>query len=63
MAANNAYHLREAELSVKRVAVQEVPPSSTLDCSSRSIHSLVDRIQNGFEVCVCVCVRSNGVMV
>lgn len=55
MAANNAYHLREAELSVKRVAVQEVPPSSTLDCSSRSIHSLVDRIQNGFEVCVCVC--------
>ncbi|XP_040022786.2 protein CIP2A isoform X1 [Gasterosteus aculeatus] len=50
MAANNAYHLREAELSVKRVAVQEVPPSSTLDCSSRSIHSLVDRIQNGFEL-------------
>ncbi|KAM8822837.1 protein CIP2A [Spinachia spinachia] len=50
MAANNAYHLREAELSVKRVAVQDVPPSSTLDCSSRSIHSLVDRIQNGLEL-------------
>ncbi|XP_037311825.2 protein CIP2A [Pungitius pungitius] len=50
MAANNAFHMREAELSVKRVAVQEVPPSSTLDCSSRSIHSLVDRIQNGLEL-------------
>ncbi|KAM6907980.1 protein CIP2A isoform 1-T1 [Lycodopsis pacificus] len=53
MAANNAYRQREAELSVKRVAVQEVPPSSILDCSSgssRSIHSLVDKIQNGLEL-------------
>uniref|UniRef100_A0A8D0B6M3 Cellular inhibitor of PP2A n=1 Tax=Sander lucioperca TaxID=283035 RepID=A0A8D0B6M3_SANLU len=59
MAANNAYCQREAELSVKRVAVQEVPPFSILDCSSgssRSVHSLVDKIQNGLEVkCVRVC--------
>ncbi|TDG97584.1 hypothetical protein EPR50_G00227210 [Perca flavescens] len=53
MAANNAYRQREAELSVKRVAVQEVPPFSILDCSSgssRSVHSLVDKIQNGLEL-------------
>uniref|UniRef100_A0A8D0AWP9 Cellular inhibitor of PP2A n=1 Tax=Sander lucioperca TaxID=283035 RepID=A0A8D0AWP9_SANLU len=53
MAANNAYCQREAELSVKRVAVQEVPPFSILDCSSgssRSVHSLVDKIQNGLEL-------------
>ncbi|XP_068437946.1 protein CIP2A [Clinocottus analis] len=53
LAANNAYRQREPELSVKRVAVQEVPPSSILDCSSgssRSVHSLVDRMQNGFEL-------------
>ncbi|XP_054478981.1 protein CIP2A [Anoplopoma fimbria] len=53
MAANNAYRQREAELSVKRVAVQEVPPSSILDCSSgssRSIHSLTDKMQNGLEL-------------
>ncbi|KAA8580520.1 hypothetical protein FQN60_013478, partial [Etheostoma spectabile] len=53
MAANNSYRQREAELSVKRVAVQEVPPFSILDCSSgssRSVHSLVDKIQNGLEL-------------
>uniref|UniRef100_A0A8C3B132 Cellular inhibitor of PP2A n=1 Tax=Cyclopterus lumpus TaxID=8103 RepID=A0A8C3B132_CYCLU len=53
LAANNAYRQREAELSVKRIAVQEVPPSSILDCSSgssRSVHGLVDKMQNGFEL-------------
>ncbi|XP_041817528.1 protein CIP2A [Chelmon rostratus] len=56
IAANNAYRQREAELSVKRVAVQEVPPSSILDCSngssgpSRSVHSLAEKIQNGLEL-------------
>ena len=59
MAANNAYRQRESELSVKRVAVQEGPPSSILDSScgsSRSVYCLADRIQNGLEVkCVCVC--------
>ncbi|XP_037613613.1 protein CIP2A [Sebastes umbrosus] len=53
MAANNAYRQREAELSVKRVAVQEVPPCSLLDSSggsSRSVHSLADKIQNGLEL-------------
>ncbi|XP_059183404.1 protein CIP2A isoform X2 [Centropristis striata] len=50
MAANNAYRQREAELSVKRVAVQEVPPSSILDSSSRSVHNLVEKIQNGLEL-------------
>ncbi|KAK5849792.1 hypothetical protein PBY51_014098 [Eleginops maclovinus] len=53
MAANNAYRQRESELSVKRVAVQEVPPSSILDSScgsSRSVHCLADKIQNGLEL-------------
>nr|XP_046226695.1 protein CIP2A isoform X2 [Scatophagus argus] len=53
IAANNAYRQREAELSVKRVAVQEVPPSSILDSSgssSRTVHSLVEKIQNGLEL-------------
>jgi len=58
LAANNAYRQREAELSVKRVAVQEVPPPSILDGSSRSVHGLVDRMQSGFQVCLCVCVCS-----
>ncbi|XP_034562456.1 protein CIP2A isoform X2 [Notolabrus celidotus] len=52
IAANNAYRQREAELSVKRVAVQEVPPSSILDSSSgpsRSVHGLAEKIQNGLE--------------
>ncbi|XP_039908444.1 protein CIP2A homolog isoform X2 [Simochromis diagramma] len=56
IAANNAYRQREAELSVKRVAVQEVPPlrtnTSTLDSSSvhsKSVHSLVEKIQTGLE--------------
>ncbi|KAM9337139.1 protein CIP2A [Symphorus nematophorus] len=49
MAANNAYRQREGELSVKRVAVQEVPPSSILESSS-GVHSLVEKIQNGFEL-------------
>lgn len=62
MAANNAYHQREAELSVKRFPVQEVPPPSLPDSStvtsSRSIHSLVE-MQNGLEVqCVCLVVSS-----
>ncbi|KAK2859862.1 hypothetical protein Q5P01_004482 [Channa striata] len=57
IAANNAYRQREAELSVKRVAVQDVPPpwtnTSLLDSSSsssRSVHSLVEKIQNGLEL-------------
>ncbi|CAK6970259.1 protein CIP2A [Scomber scombrus] len=58
IAANNAYRQREAELSVKRVAVQEVPPprmngSNMLDSpsvTSRSVHSLVEKIQNGLEL-------------
>uniref|UniRef100_A0A3P8S8Z1 Cellular inhibitor of PP2A n=1 Tax=Amphiprion percula TaxID=161767 RepID=A0A3P8S8Z1_AMPPE len=57
MAANNAYRQREAELSVKRIAVQEVPPprtnTSMLDsssASSRSVHSLVEKIQTGLEL-------------
>ncbi|XP_072234736.1 protein CIP2A isoform X2 [Leuresthes tenuis] len=56
MAANNAYRQREAELSVKRVAVQDVPPprtnASMLDSSSasRSVSSLVEKIQTGLEL-------------
>ncbi|XP_034023744.1 protein CIP2A [Thalassophryne amazonica] len=56
MAANNGYHQRQT-LFVKRTAVQEVPPprtnSSTLDSSSgssRSVHSLVEKIQSGLEL-------------
>ncbi|XP_053268511.1 protein CIP2A [Pleuronectes platessa] len=54
IAANNAYRPRDCELSVKRVAVQEVPPPrinmSVLDSSSgtsRGVHSLVEKMQNG----------------
>ncbi|XP_035475720.2 protein CIP2A [Scophthalmus maximus] len=57
IAANNAYRPREAELSVKRVAVQEVPSprtnSSLLDSSGGSswgVQSLVEKIQNGLEL-------------
>ncbi|XP_055006719.1 protein CIP2A isoform X2 [Boleophthalmus pectinirostris] len=55
IAANNAYRQREAELSVKRVAVQEFPPTRTncsiLDSSTGSIHKtvngLADKMLNG----------------
>ncbi|TKS87409.1 Protein CIP2A -like protein [Collichthys lucidus] len=50
IAANNSYRRREAELSVKRVAVQDVPSSSMLDTSSRSVHSLTDKMQSGLEL-------------
>ncbi|XP_017296063.1 protein CIP2A [Kryptolebias marmoratus] len=56
IAANNAYRQREAELSIKRVAVQDVPPLRTnagfLDSSgsSRSVSGLVEKIQTGLEL-------------
>uniref|UniRef100_A0A665URU3 CIP2A N-terminal domain-containing protein n=1 Tax=Echeneis naucrates TaxID=173247 RepID=A0A665URU3_ECHNA len=57
IAANNAYRQREADLSVKRVAVQEVQAprtnSSVLESSNgslRSVHSLVEKIQIGLEL-------------
>lgn len=57
IAANNAYRQREAELSIKRVAVQEGPPprtnTSVLDSSygsSKGVHSLAEKIQSGLEV-------------
>lgn len=58
IAANNAYRQREAELSVKRVAVQEYPSPRTngsmLDSSTGSIHrsinSLADKMQNGLAL-------------
>ncbi|MEQ2283200.1 hypothetical protein AMECASPLE_008779 [Ameca splendens] len=56
IAANNGYRQREAELSAKRVAVQDVPPlrtnTSTMDvCSGyRSVSSLVEKIQSGLEL-------------
>ncbi|XP_014867817.1 PREDICTED: protein CIP2A [Poecilia mexicana] len=56
IAANNAYRHREAELSAKRVAVQEVPPprmsSSMTDASSgnKSVSSLVEKLQTGMEL-------------
>ncbi|XP_047468227.1 protein CIP2A isoform X2 [Mugil cephalus] len=57
IAANNSYRQREAELSVKRVAVQEVAPprmsTSVLDSStgsSKSIHNLVGKMQTGLEL-------------
>uniref|UniRef100_M4A743 Cellular inhibitor of PP2A n=1 Tax=Xiphophorus maculatus TaxID=8083 RepID=M4A743_XIPMA len=56
IAANNAYRQREAELTAKRVAVQEVPPpwmnSSTMDASggNKSVSSLVEKLQTGMEL-------------
>ncbi|XP_072306684.1 protein CIP2A [Eucyclogobius newberryi] len=58
IAANNAYRQREAELSVKRVAVQEFPPTRTngslLDASIGSIHKtvngLADKMLNGLAL-------------
>ncbi|KAM4606251.1 protein CIP2A [Polymixia lowei] len=57
IAANNAYRQREVELSVKRVAVQEVPPprtnislSESSGSSGRGVHSLIEKIQNGLEL-------------
>ncbi|KAM9333613.1 protein CIP2A [Pholidichthys leucotaenia] len=53
IAANNAYRQREAELSVKRVAVQEVlSTGGVLDSSvsRRSVYSLVEKIQTSLEL-------------
>uniref|UniRef100_A0A8C6M618 Cellular inhibitor of PP2A n=1 Tax=Nothobranchius furzeri TaxID=105023 RepID=A0A8C6M618_NOTFU len=56
IAANNAYRQREAQLSIKRVAVPDFPPprtgSNILDSSSgcRSVSSLVEKIQTGLEL-------------
>uniref|UniRef100_A0A8C7D2J1 Cellular inhibitor of PP2A n=1 Tax=Oncorhynchus kisutch TaxID=8019 RepID=A0A8C7D2J1_ONCKI len=59
IAANNAYRQREAELSVKRVAVQQDVPAPmgkslsgpSPSSPSHSIHSLIEKLQNGMEVC------------
>lgn len=62
IAANNAYRQREAELSVKRLAVQEVPPSVTLDTSSdssKSVQCLVEKLQTSLEV---MCSASEAVI-
>uniref|UniRef100_A0A8K9XA86 CIP2A N-terminal domain-containing protein n=1 Tax=Oncorhynchus mykiss TaxID=8022 RepID=A0A8K9XA86_ONCMY len=63
IAANNAYRQREAELSVKRVAVQQDVPAPmgkslsgpSPSSPSHSIHSLIEKLQNGMEVCYCNC--------
>ncbi|CAB1349865.1 unnamed protein product [Coregonus sp. 'balchen'] len=57
IAANNAYRQREAELSVKRVAVQQDVPAPmgkslsgpSPSSPSHSIHSLIEKLQNGME--------------
>jgi hypothetical protein len=42
------------------VAVEEVPPtrsftlSDSSNSSTKSVNSLIEKMQNGFEVCVCV---------
>ncbi|XP_043960952.1 protein CIP2A [Gambusia affinis] len=56
IAANNAYRQREAELTAKRVAVQEVPPprmnASMMDASggNKSVSNLVEKLQTGMEL-------------
>ncbi|XP_061522290.1 protein CIP2A isoform X1 [Phycodurus eques] len=56
MAANNAYRQREAKLSVKRVAVQEVQPPRTnargldVSASSNGVHSLVEKLHSAMEL-------------
>ncbi|KAK6299593.1 hypothetical protein J4Q44_G00296260 [Coregonus suidteri] len=58
IAANNAYRQREAELSVKRVAVQQDVPAlmgkslsgPSPSSPSHSIHSLIEKLQNGMEL-------------
>ncbi|XP_046879717.1 protein CIP2A [Hypomesus transpacificus] len=58
IAANNAYRQREAELSVKRVAVSDVPPplgnSLSGPCpsspSNQGIHNLIEKLQNSMEL-------------
>uniref|UniRef100_A0A6Q2Y7X3 CIP2A N-terminal domain-containing protein n=1 Tax=Esox lucius TaxID=8010 RepID=A0A6Q2Y7X3_ESOLU len=58
IAANNAYRQREAELSVKRFSGLKEVPAPTRDSlsgpppsPSHSIHSLIDKLHNGMEVC------------
>nr|XP_057915408.1 protein CIP2A isoform X2 [Doryrhamphus excisus] len=63
IAAHNAYRQREADLSVKRIAVQDIPapsalPSSRINtsglevssASSSGVHSLVDKLHSGLEL-------------
>ncbi|XP_057680967.1 protein CIP2A isoform X2 [Corythoichthys intestinalis] len=51
MAANNAYRQKEAELSVKRVAVRDVPPpGSNASASSSGVHSLAEKLHNDLEL-------------
>ncbi|XP_056155685.1 protein CIP2A [Lampris incognitus] len=56
IAANNSYRQREAELSVKRLAVSEVLPPranvslSDMSSSSKGVHGLVEKLQTGCEL-------------